>query len=303
MSPREIPYTIVDAFTKDAFAGNPAAVIVLDNDNDIADDCKQRIATEFNLSDTAYCSKTGDGDDIFDLCWFTPADEISLCGHATLATAHVILAAAQGSERTITFRTRRAGNLVVSKTATGLLEMALPAGSPDPPPEGLLERVKDAVAKALSSDASLKSIVEDIAIGPQGPPYWNYLVIRISDAVDLKSLVVNAEPLAQLAPYAVICFTNGPPESLRNSGVHFFSRVFAPLYGVNEDPVCGSAHGILAPYWTKLLGVAGQALIVKQVSARGGDLELEWIEEANMVKFRGHATTVAKGTILLPTES
>ncbi|KAH7098628.1 Diaminopimelate epimerase-like protein [Auriculariales sp. MPI-PUGE-AT-0066] len=262
-------------------------------DDDLPDATRQLIGREFNLSETAFVTKTGDAD-TFGLRWFTPVAEVEICGHATLASALALLDTA--AERTITFKTRWAGDLTVSKTATGLLEMRFPAGVPALAPQDLAGSVKTAAAAAFGQEG----LVQDVAVGPDGPPYWNYMIIRIDENVDLANLKVKSSEFTAIAPYLVIIVTNAPPPALKAKGVHFVSRVFCPLAGIDEDPVTGSAHSMLSPYWVKALEIGSQPLTAKQLSARGGDVEVEWLESEKVVKVRGNAVKAATGTLTVP---
>jgi len=256
---RRLPLWQVDAFTGTLFAGNPAAVCLLDAW--LPDATLQAIAAENNLSETAFAVPR-DGD--FALRWFTPAQEVDLCGHATLAAAHVLL----GERAAVTFHTR-SGALGVERRG-GLLAMdfpALPAAAvraPDALEHGLGRRPRE-VLRAV-----------------------DYLVVY-DTAAEIEALVPDQERLARLDGRGVIVTAPG-------TDADFVSRFFAPKAGIPEDPVTGSAHSTLAPYWAARLGKT--RLRARQISRRGG--ELECVLRGDRVEIAGRAVTYLEGTILVP---
>ena len=250
----------VDAFTDKAFGGNPAAVVPLQSWPD--DSLLQAIAEENNLSETAFFVSSKKG---FQLRWFTPLKEVDLCGHATLATAHVIFEILGYSKQLITFETR-SGELFVGKNGTRL-EMDFPARPPTPC------ELSDALAKGLGQRP-----VEVLAAD-------DYLAVFDSEAI-VRAITPNQALLGQLDLRGVIVTAPG-------TDVDFVSRFFAPKFGISEDPVTGSAHCELAPYWANKLGK--NILTAKQVSKRGGNITCEL--KADRVILSGCAVTFMEAEI------
>lgn len=258
------PFWIVDAFTAEPYRGNPAAVVLLDHEYDAA--WAQRIAAEFNLSETAfarhYADRTG-----WELRWFTPVTEVDLCGHATLATAHVL--ANETSAGPMRFFTR-SGELVVT-TSEGRYWMDFPSAAP------LAASTPPALAKALG--------VEPVSVwsGATGD-----LLVELPGATDVRNLDPDLSLLKQLPARGVIVTARA------DAPYHFISRFFAPAVGVPEDPVTGSAHTVLAPFWAARFGVS--ELIGYQSSKRGGDVFLR-LTTPGRVLIGGDAVTIMSGSI------
>lgn len=250
----------VDAFATRAFEGNPAAVCPLESWLD--DSLLQAIAEENNLSETAFFVPSENG---FKLRWFTPVNEVELCGHATLATAHVIFEILGYSKQVITFETR-SGELFVKKKGESL-EMNFPAYIPT------LCELSETLAKGLGQRP-----IEVLAAD-------DYLAVFDSEAT-IRAITPNQALLSQLDLRGVIITAPG-------TDVDFVSRFFAPKFGIPEDPVCGSAHCELAPYWASKLGK--NILTAKQVSKRGGDITCE--VKADRVFLSGRAVTFMEGEI------
>ncbi|MGH6988538.1 MAG: PhzF family phenazine biosynthesis protein [Stellaceae bacterium] len=256
----KLPFFQIDAFAARAFAGNPAAVCPLEDWLD--DTTLQRIAAENNLSETAFFVAEDDG---FRLRWFTPAVEVDLCGHATLATAWVIFHEFDWPLDTIDFTTR-SGALAVTRE-DDRLAMDFPA-RPPVPAEGVAE-----VAAALGArPQSLLAARDALAV--------------FADAAEVEALAPDFARLKALDHFAVIATAPG-----RAGDADFVSRFFAPKVGVDEDPVTGSAHSTLIPYWSRRLGK--KRLFARQVSARGGEL---WCEaNGDRVSIAGHCVPVIEG--------
>jgi PhzF family phenazine biosynthesis protein len=252
----------VDAFTEKLFGGNPAAVVPLSSWPD--DSLLQAIAEENNLSETAFFVPSQGR---FQLRWFTPVEEVDLCGHATLATAHVLFEILGYSERVITFETR-SGELFVEREE-GRLRMNFPACPPVP------QEIPETLARGLGQ-RPLELLVAD-----------DYLAVYDSEAT-VRSISPDYGLLSQLALRGVIVTAPG-------TGVDFVSRFFAPRFGIPEDPVTGSAHCELAPYWSVRLGK--NILAARQVSKRGGDITCE--VTANRVFLIGNAVTFMEAEITL----
>jgi len=257
-----IPLYHIDAFAERPFAGNPAAVCPLETW--LPDDLMQSIAGENNLSETAFFVPEGDG---YRVRWFTPTLEVDLCGHATMASAFAVFNRLAPSRASVTFQTEKAGPLTVTREGE-LLALELPARPPEhcPEPAGL--------AAALG-----KKPVEVLAAR-------DYLAVYDS-AEDVKSLKPDFEAIGRLDRFAVIVTAPG------SNGIDFVSRFFAPGHGVNEDPVTGSSHCSLVPYWAARLGKT--RLEARQVSRRGGALTCTL--EGDRVKLAGRAVLYLSGTI------
>lgn len=249
--------SVVDAFTAVPFAGNPAAVTVLEV---FFDDARLgQIAREMNLSETAFLVPRDDGD--HDLRWFTPALEVDLCGHATLASAHVL----GGYGR---FHTR-SGVLTCTKNSDWI-EMDLPSDVPAPglAPEGL----------GLPGVRSFHRGRADA-------------VVELADAASVRALVPDLAALAGLGTRCVIVTSRGD-----RPGIDCVSRVFAPNAGIPEDPVTGSAHCTLAAFWGARLG--RDALVGEQASARGGIVRMR--RAGDRVVVSGQAITVSQVEMTIP---
>jgi PhzF family phenazine biosynthesis protein len=256
----------VDAFTDSPFSGNPAAVCLLSGETGNSA-WMQQVAAEMNLSETAFLQRRSDG---FDLRWFTPKVEVDLCGHATLASAHVLWSEGVATaDETIHFHTRsgvlkavRHGNLIE-------LDFPLTPEEPAPEPPGL--------ADALG--ASLQYI---------GKSRFDYLA-ELDSEEKLRALVPNFRALASLSIRGLIVTSRSArPE------FDFVSRFFAPGAGIDEDPVTGSAHCCLAAYWRKKLGK--DRFVAYQASARGGVVHVRIQGERAILE--GKAVIVAKGELL-----
>ncbi|HSD27040.1 MAG TPA: PhzF family phenazine biosynthesis protein [Vicinamibacteria bacterium] len=254
----------VDAFTGRVFAGNPAAVVPLDCW--LSDGTLQSIAAENNLSETAFLvGAAGD----YHIRWMTPTDEVDLCGHATLASAWVVLNEIERGRAEVRFRSK-SGPLRV--TADGdRLALDFPSRPPSPAAESA-----PAVGAALGASAQAVLASRD------------YLaVFESEDAV--RALAPDMAKVAALDRMAVIATAPG-------RDCDFVSRFFAPAVGVPEDPVTGSAHCTLVPYWSKRLGK--KSLFARQVSARGGEL---WCEDrGERVAIAGRCAAYLEGTIEVP---
>jgi len=249
----------IDAFTDDVFKGNPAAICPLEYW--LNDDILQSIASENNLSETAFFVKT---DEIYYLRWFTPATEVDLCGHATLATAWVLFNIFDHTGP-IDFQTR-SGRLMVSQNHD-YLQMDFPISPPQKcqPPRGLLS------ALAVESDTVL--FTED------------YFVVLESEE-DVANVNPDFNALAKISMRGVAVTAPG-------NQVDFVSRWFGPAVGVNEDPVTGSSHTSLAPYWSEVL--CKTKLTAKQISRRGGFLKCELIKDRVMIS--GKAVKFMQGIL------
>lgn len=261
---QEIDFYLVDAFSDTAFGGNAAAVCPLEAW--LADEMLLKMAQQHNQSETAFFVRTDEG---FELRWFTTQSEINLCGHATLAASHVIFEYLDYPQTEITFSTRFVGNLRVKRNGDWLT-LNFPAWSTeavDQPPAALFSALGISGAK-------------EVRLGR------DYLVV-----LDSQQQVEELTPdiPAMLPLDKMVCVT-APGEQY-----DFVSRFFCPGEGVPEDPVTGSTHCMLIPYWSEK--VAKTRLNARQVSARGGDLRCELI--GDRVLISGQATLYLKGKIFL----
>lgn len=257
----------VDAFTAEPFAGNPAAVMILTAPRDEA--WMQRVATEMNLSETAFLHRRPDG--AFDLRWFTPTIEVALCGHATLASAQALWESEQvDPDQAIRFQTK-SGELVATLHGDWI-ELDFPATREEP-------------AEAPAGLAEALGVVPTYV----GKSRFDYLV-----EVESEAIVRCAKPdfvrLATLPVRGVMITSRASMPD-----VDFVSRFFAPGSGIDEDPVTGSAHCCLTPYWSRKLGKT--ELVARQLSARGGLLKVRLA--GDRVFLAGQGVTVIRGEILV----
>lgn len=261
------PIVQIDAFTDRPFAGNPAAVCLLAAPRDRA--WMQAVAMEKNLSETCFVQRRADGD--FDLRWFTPGAEVDLCGHGTLATAHLLWEQGQlrGNEPA-RFHTRSGLLTCVRDGAWIVMDFpALPA-TPVAMPAG--------IARVLGAVPVLAARSK-----------WN-LLLELAREDELRAMAPDFQGLTAFSDHGIIVTA---PAS---GGIDFVSRYFAPSIRVNEDPVTGSAHCTLAPWWAARLGKT--RMLAFQASARGGTLRVEVTGER--VRIAGQAVTVMEGRLLQP---
>jgi PhzF family phenazine biosynthesis protein len=261
----KIPFYQVDAFTSKIFGGNPAAVCFLESW--LSDDVLQNIAAENNLSETAFL--VAKEKDKYFLRWFTPAVEVDLCGHATLASAYVVFSFVDGTTRTVEFET--AGGLLSVSQKEELLSMNFPSRNPEPC------EISPALCDALRAKPLEVLKSRDL------------LAVFENESV-IKNMNPDFEKLKRLEGAFAVCIT------AKGDNSDFVSRFFAPNAGINEDPVTGSAHSTLIPYWSRRL--KKNKLHAFQVSKRGGELFCEDLGER--VKISGYASLYAKGELFLP---
>lgn len=265
---QDLPIFKIDAFTEELFSGNPAAVVPLPEF--LPDELMQNIAMENNLSETAFVVVKGVGK--FDIRWFTPTREVRLCGHATLAAAHVMYTASGGELEKMKFKTRGAGTITVTPDPENGYRMSFAADIP----------VKIRAPKGLRG----------ILGGIKPMEVWagiDDLVILLEDRAQVESVTPNFQMLAALDKYRGLLVTAPGKE------FDFVSRGFFPYYGIDEDPVTGSAHTVLTPFWAERL--KKRRMTARQVSARGGNLICEF--RGKKVRLTGQAVTYMTGQILL----
>ncbi|MFI9628091.1 PhzF family phenazine biosynthesis protein [Streptomyces sp. NPDC052042] len=268
---------IVDAFTDRPFSGNPAAVVLLDADA-VPDTARfQLIAMEMNLSETAFARPAAPGGPAdWELRWFTPATEVDMCGHATLATAHVLHTTGTASG-TVRF-TARCGILTTTAHPDGSITLDFPT-APLTPATAPAELAAALGAKPLS--------VHDT--GPQ----VGDLLVELADEATVRALVPDLAALARVSRRGVIATAAAEDPA---HGYDFVSRGFFPNVGIPEDPVTGSAHTALAPFWSARFG--REELTGLQASARSGLVRTSWRGDRTLLT--GNAVTVVEGELLTP---
>ncbi|QGK68569.1 PhzF family phenazine biosynthesis isomerase [Allosaccharopolyspora coralli] len=254
---------VVDAFTDTPFSGNPAGVVLLDAPAETA--WMQSVAAELNHSETAFVVTGGAADEPKSLRWFTPTTEVDLCGHATLATAHVL-----GDEQRFT---TASGELACTSLADGTIEMDFPLGLAEPvePPEEVVDALPGVTIEACAQGKS-------------------WVLVQVASAAEVRALHPDLDALDDAHDVIVTAAGDRP-------GLDFVSRVFAPNVGVPEDPVTGSAHCILASYWSQKLGRTGhgERFAAEQASPRGGEVQVTL--RGTRVGLAGRAVTVLRGQL------
>jgi PhzF family phenazine biosynthesis protein len=266
-----LPLYQVDAFTETLFGGNPAAVVPVPDFP--PDSLMQKIAAENNLSETAFVAIRGRGK--FNIRWFTPASEVRLCGHATLASAHILYQSGDKNLKTMRFKTEEAGTIVVRPHGNGRYSLDFAAEVPKPirSPKGLrgiLGGIKPEAVYAGTDD----------------------VLVLLKNQKQLEKLTPNFPMLGALKKYRGLIAT--APGKKHD----FVSRCFYPAYGIDEDPVTGSAHTLLTPFWAKRL--KKKKMNARQISARGGELLCEM--KGKKVRLTGSAITFLTGQMLLDQE-
>ena len=263
-----LPLYQVDAFTKNLFSGNPAAVVPVAEFP--SDEVMQNIASENNLSETAFVTIKGPGK--FRIRWFTPTMEVRLCGHATLASAHILYKSSEERFEKMRFKTNDAGTITVTPNDDGSYSMDFPADEP----------------RKIKAPKGLRGILgglkpQEVYAGTDD------LIVVVKNQAQVESVQPNFPMLAALKEHRGLLVT--APGKKHD----FVSRGFFPAYGIDEDPVTGSAHTVLTPLWAKKLGK--KKLTARQISARGG--ELMCALRGKKVRLTGHAVTYLSGQIML----
>ncbi|UVO55614.1 PhzF family phenazine biosynthesis protein [Sphingomonas sp. SUN039] len=263
----KIPFAQIDAFAERPFTGNPAGVMPLDAWLD--DAVLQAIAQENNLPETAFIAPDVSGAADYELRWHTPAAEVALCGHATLASGHYVLGADPARSQ-VTFRTRKSGILTVARSGSGY-ELTLPAwvASPKPLPE---------IAAAIGIATPLATLWHESG----------YALIVLDDEAAVRALKPDLYALHKLGPIVAIA-------TARGEVTDFVSRVFTPFFDIPEDPVTGSAHAVAVPYWAEQFG--RDTLTAYQASARGGHVGCRLA--GDRVVLSGNCVTVIEGVFSL----
>lgn len=259
-----VPVVWVDAFCDHPFGGNPAAVCLLEEPAPA--EAMQSLAFELGLSETAFVWPVADG---YSLRWFTPAAEVDLCGHATVATAHALRTSERAVAGTLRFHTR--SGILTAEVETRRVVLDLPADPPSP--------------VEPSSDLPARWAVQATAIGRSD------LVVELPDADAVRA--VDAGDAGVVAHRYRGVIVTAPGDGSGPDSCDYVLRFFAPAVGVPEDPVTGSAQCTLGPYWASRLGRS--ELLAVQLSARGGVLHVAMAGER--VRLAGHAVTVLEGTV------
>lgn len=262
-----VPVYQIDAFTQRLFGGNPAALVTLDKW--LPDPLLQSIAAENNLSETVYLVRTPDAPADYAMRWFTPSHEVELCGHATLASAWWLFQHGGWSHDSVTFDTR--SGILRAHRNQDKVDIDLPA-RPSQADDSALPCIRAALGRTPSH---LRRGANWIAV--------------FDDEDSIRQLKPDFRSLADLHPLGLIVTAPG-------SDADIVSRYFAPSFGIDEDPVTGSAHADLAPYWCDRLGRSH--LRAQQLSQRGGELELTLNDDR--VQLRGDCRLFLRGEILLP---
>jgi predicted PhzF superfamily epimerase YddE/YHI9 len=255
---------LIDAFTDTPFGGNPAGVCLLDKER--PDAWMQSLAAELNQAETAFLLPRDDG---HGLRWFTPTVEVDLCGHATLASAHLLWALKKVKPKSPAVFHTKSGVLTATRSGEWItLDFPATVAEPCEPPPYLLAAFHSLGAPVFRSS-------------------FDYMIV-MDKAAEVRNPKVDQRLLREIETRGVIITAPGD-----QPGVDFISRFFAPAVGVDEDPVTGSAHCALAPYWADRLGK--QTLVGYQASPRGGTVRVE--HAGDRVRLSGQAVTIVKGTL------
>ncbi len=266
MTAPSVPLVWVDAFCDGPFGGNPAAVCLLERPAPA--DAMQALAFELGLSETAFAWPEGDG---YSLRWFTPASEVDLCGHATVATAHALRTTGRVGAGPVRFHTK--SGVLTADLETGRIVLDLPADPPTP-----------------------------VAVPPELPPSWPVaaaaigrfdLMVELPDADAVRAVGVDEAVPAARRFRGVIVTAPGAGAPGPGAAADYVLRFFGPAVGVPEDPVTGSAQCTLGPYWAPRLGRS--ELLAVQLSARGGVVHVA--VAGDRVRVGGHATTILEGAV------
>ncbi|PIN22801.1 putative PhzC/PhzF-type epimerase [Handroanthus impetiginosus] len=300
MAKKPVRYCLIDAFADSAFKGNPAAVCLLEEERD--EEWLQGVAREFNISETCYLNRLSDESNAgsipgFGLRWFTPVAEVKLCGHATLAAAHFLFSYNLVKSDTIQFSTL-SGILTAKRVPdTKLSDTSISQNSNAPayflieldfPVVPIMEYDAAAEVSTISKSLSGASVNEIHKTTTEDD-----LLVVLPSGEAVVEVQPNLDEMRKCPGGGIIITGLAPP----SSGFDFFSRFFCPKLGINEDPVCGSAHCALVPYWSKKLGKCD--FIAYQASPRSGVLNLHFDEKNQRVLLRGKATVVMEGTLLV----
>eukprot|EP00730_Choanoeca_flexa_P017719 TRINITY_DN8565_c0_g1_i9.p3 TRINITY_DN8565_c0_g1~~TRINITY_DN8565_c0_g1_i9.p3 ORF type:complete len:276 (+),score=52.21 TRINITY_DN8565_c0_g1_i9:1352-2179(+) len=271
-----VDFSVIDAFTSKAFGGNPACVILMPHATALSDSVMANIAKEMNLSETTFLTKLKD-EDHFNIRWFTPDVEVDLCGHATVAASHFLFSNNHVAGDVVHF-TSLSGPLKAQRDSEGRIVLDFPEEivKQESLPAGVLP------ALGLTED--------DVHF--QGRNRLDYFIEVKGGLTEIEAIRPNFTALKEFnEARCVIVSAKGDGEAM-----DVVSRVFAPTCGIDEDPVTGSAHCGIGPYWASKLGK--DIIRAIQASGRRGHLEVEWKQPTQRVLLKGHAVTVSRGTIV-----
>ncbi|TYI13789.1 hypothetical protein ES332_A08G082100v1 [Gossypium tomentosum] len=297
MAKTPIKYYLVDAFTDSAFKGNPAAVCLLEEERD--EKWMQAVAAEFNISQTCYLTRIPNStspNTRFRLRWFTPVTEVKLCGHATLASAHTLFTTGLVNS-----------NIIEFDTVSGILTATR---VPDTSPTNISEVQNGGVSDCFLIELNFPSVPATDFNSAEASLVSKALndapiidVKRTTPADDIFVVLPSGKSVIEMEPRfddilkcpgrGLIVSGAAPPDS----EFDFISRFFCPKYGIKEDPVCGSAHCALAPYWSQKLGKLD--FVAHAASPRGGIVKIHFDEQNQRVLLRGKAVMVMEGSILV----
>ncbi|XP_057964454.1 uncharacterized protein LOC131155385 [Malania oleifera] len=300
MAKQPVKYFVADAFTDLAFKGNPAAVCLLEEERD--EKWLQAVATEFNLSETCYLTRISDSESPdssrgtqnprFRLRWFTPTAEIDLCGHATLAAAHVLFTSGLVNTNKIEFSTL--SGILTAQKVPEIKKPDINCLDAEAQQQFFIELDFPTVMVVECDSVEVSSVhkalkgASVIDIKKTG----NNLLVELSSAKTVADFQPEFDEIEKCPGQGLIITGLAPA----HSGFDFVSRYFCPKYGVKEDPVTGSTHCALAPYWSKNLGKCD--FVAYQASPRGGTLRLHLDEQKQRVLLRGKAVPVMEGLLL-----
>ncbi|XP_021898064.1 uncharacterized protein LOC110814796 [Carica papaya] len=302
MDRKHVKYCVVDAFTDSPFKGNPAAVCLLEEDKD--DEWLQSLAAEFNVSMTCYLTRTADSstdtsNPRFRLRWFTPITEVDICGHATLASAHFLFSGGLVHSSTIEFETL-SGILTAKKVQDGKainfsqaqngeakkLSFLIELDFPIFPTTEFISSEVSTIARALN--VASNSIVEIKKTTKLGT-----ILVVLTSWKSVIELEPNFDEIMKCPGRGIIVSAEAP----QDSEFDFCSRFFFPKYGIKEDPVCGSAHCSLTPYWSQKLKKFD--FLAYAASSRSGVLNIHLNTDSQRVLLRGKAVVIMEGRILV----
>ncbi|KAL2323565.1 hypothetical protein Fmac_027944 [Flemingia macrophylla] len=300
MAKKPVKYFVVDAFTESAFKGNPAAVCLLEEERE--ETWMQGVATEFNLSETCYLTRIAESDrshislnepstDRFHLRWFTPTTEVNLCGHATLASAHVLFSSGLAKSDIIEFVTL--SGILTAKKVSGING----AGASDSEDGFFIELdfPADSVTEFNSVDISQISAALNGApiVDVKRTTAGDDLLVELASGKAVVELLPDIGAMAKCPGGGILVSGTAPPVS----GFDYYCRFFFPKFGINEDPFTGSAQCALAPYWAKKLGKCD--LRAYAASHRGGVVHVHFDEQSKRILMRGKAVIVMDGCLLI----
>ncbi|KAH9059827.1 Diaminopimelate epimerase-like protein [Lactarius vividus] len=289
--PQTLPFSIENTFTDRLDGGNPAAVVRVPSLTALPDAALQSIATNFNQPMTAFIAPRETGADdtaTFGIRWFSPEIEVPLCGHGTVAAAAAVFHGAEGTRvpSAIRFEAPTGKFLVARRVEEGRVEIDLDAGRAEP-----LVGAEDAQLRGVLGRALGKHV--RVTYTGRGLAHLDQYVLVEVDTHDFKSIKVDVDALRD-SPFLIHVVV--APSSV--PGVAFESRMFAPRAGVPEDPVCGTAHSLSAPYWMATRELSG-VINARQVSTRGGDLRIELDVAEQRIKLAGQVKRVSNGELFL----